>query len=233
MIEEMERDYRVDPALAAHIWDGEYRPAAEGAYYAGGLHAAQEEGRIGKLAIDPLLPVRCYWDLGYDDYTAIWAAQFVGREIRVLDFMIGHRQPLGYYAGLLRERGWGNALQVLPHDGANVRVETPGSASFQLREAGFNVEVVPNQGRGAAMERVRAAQRLFPSIWFDDEKTEDGRRRLAHYAPKMDKDGRDMGPDHATESDTADSFGLMAVHYQPPRVVVKKKQQYRVSGWMQ
>jgi hypothetical protein len=49
----------------------------------------------------------------------------------------------------------------------------------------------------------------------------------------MDKDGRDMGPDHATESDTADSFGLMAVHYQPPRVVVKKKQQYRVSGWMQ
>jgi hypothetical protein len=33
------------------------------------------------------------------DATAIWIAQFVGREIRLLDYIEGVGQPLAYYAG--------------------------------------------------------------------------------------------------------------------------------------
>jgi phage terminase large subunit len=48
---------------------------------------------------------------------AIWMVQFVGREIRVLDYIEGVGQPLGYYANELRRRNWKNAVICLPHDG--------------------------------------------------------------------------------------------------------------------
>ena len=48
---------------------------------------------------------------------AIWMVQFVGREIRVLDYIEGVGQPLGYYANELRRRNWKDAVICLPHDG--------------------------------------------------------------------------------------------------------------------
>ena len=43
--------------------------------------------------------------------------QFVGREIRLLDYIEGVGQPLGFYATELRRRGWKDAVIHLPHDG--------------------------------------------------------------------------------------------------------------------
>ena len=51
------------------------------------------------------------------DAMAIWIAQFVDREIRVLDYIEGVGQVLAFYVRELRSRGWGEALCVLPHDG--------------------------------------------------------------------------------------------------------------------
>ena len=48
---------------------------------------------------------------------AIWIAQFVGREIRLLDYIEGVGQPLAYYAHELRRRGWNDVIVYLPHDG--------------------------------------------------------------------------------------------------------------------
>ena len=57
--------------------------------------------------------------------------------------------------------------------------------------------VIPNQGRGAAMKRVEAARRLFPSIWFNADTTESGREALGWYHEKRNED-RDigLGPEH-------------------------------------
>jgi phage terminase large subunit len=48
---------------------------------------------------------------------AIWIAQFVGREIRLLDYVEGVEQPLGCYATELRRRGWKDGAIHMPHDG--------------------------------------------------------------------------------------------------------------------
>ncbi len=76
-----------------HIWEGGYVRALEGAYFARELQAAKAEGRIGKVGRDPLLPVRAVFDLGGSgataDAMAIWITQWVGREIRVLDYIEG------------------------------------------------------------------------------------------------------------------------------------------------
>jgi hypothetical protein len=40
-----------------------------------------------------------------------------GREIRLLDYIEGVGQPLGFYANELRRRGWKNSVIYLPRDG--------------------------------------------------------------------------------------------------------------------
>ena len=79
------------------------------------------QGRICRVGVDPVLPVKAFVDIGgaghSSDAMAIWIAQFVGREIRLLDYIEGVGQPLGYYANELRRRGWKEAVIHLPHDG--------------------------------------------------------------------------------------------------------------------
>jgi phage terminase large subunit len=75
--------------------------------------------------------------------------------------------------------GWGKALCFLPHDGANNEKVYDVSYESALRDAQFDVTVIPNQGKGAAKMRVEAARRLFPIIWFNEDTTEPGAMRLA------------------------------------------------------
>ena len=217
---EMEHDYKVDAAIAEHVWGGQYVSAVEGAYYAAQLGKVREEGRVTTLAKDPILRARAFWDLGRRDATAIWVAQFVGQRINVLDYIEGRGQELSYYIGQLRSRGWGDALMELPHDGKQVTLIATGSAEQQLRAAGFEVKITPNQGPGAALERVEAARRLFPRIWFNDgPEIAPGLKALAAYHERRD-DNRNvgLGPMHDWASDPADAFGLMCVSYEEPRV---------------
>jgi phage terminase large subunit len=233
---EMENDYRIQPEMAEHIWGGSYVKAVEGAYFTKQLQAAWEEGRITMVAPDPIIRRRAFWDLGRRDATAIWIAQFVGQKINVIDYIEGRGQELSYYTAELRSRGHGDALCVLPHDGVHVTLIAPGSAEQQLRAAGFSVEIVTNQGKGAAMQRVEAARRLFPKIWMDEDNTAGGRKALAAYHERRD-DNRNvgLGPEHDWASDPADAFGLMCVAYEEPRVKREARRERPTVGansWM-
>jgi phage terminase large subunit len=88
--------------------EGEYAKAFEGAYFARQLEDARLQGRICRVGVDPVLPVKAFVDIGgaghSSDAMAIWIAQFVGREIRLLDYIEGVGQPLGYYANELCRR---------------------------------------------------------------------------------------------------------------------------------
>lgn len=213
---------RMTPDDYDHVWDGAYVTVAAGAYFAGQLRQARAEGRIGRVSADPLLPVRAVFDLGGSganaDAMAIWIVQWVGQEIRVLDYLEGVGQVLGYYVAELRKRGWQDALCILPHDGVNENNITGKRYEDHLREADFDVTVVKNQGKGAAMMRVEAARRLFPRIWFNEATTEAGREALGWYHEKKDET-RDvgLGPEHDWSSHGADAFGLMCVAYEQPR----------------
>lgn len=217
---QMEHDYATDPDKADHVWGGEYVKAVEGAYYAKALREARVQGRVTVLAKDPNFQVRAFWDLGHSDATAVWVAQFVGERINVLDYCEGVGQPPGYYMGWLRDNGYEACECVLPHDGAAVHPDNPMAMSYedQLRKAGFRAKLVRNQGKGAAMQRVAAAQRVFPRIWFDEDKTRPGVKALGYYHEKRSEDERNvgMGPEHDWSSHGADAFGLMAIDYAPP-----------------
>ena len=226
-----------DPDQYDHIWEGGYATVLSGAYYAKSLAEAAQQKRIGNVARDPLLPLKAIWDIGVRDATAIWIVQFVGREIRILDYYEAVGQPLGAHLEWLRSKGYGSAECILPHDGQQADAFTAIRFEDHIRTAGFDVRTIPNQGKGAALKRVEAARRVFPSIWFNAETTEAGRDALGWYHEKRDEErGVGLGPEHDWSSHAADSFGLMCVAYEEPRMR-KEPQRYQSKlikghGWM-
>lgn len=214
-------DFELYPDRYDHIWEGGYATALEGAYFAKSLALAKAQGRIGFVAPDDLMPVYAVWDLGGSgasaDAMAIWIVQWVGQKILVLDYIEGVGQVLAYYVNELRSRGWGRAICILPHDGVNENNITGKRYEDHVREANFEVRVVKNQGKGAAMMRVEAARRLFPRVWFNETATEAGRSALGYYHEKKDEARNvGLGPEHDWSSHAADAFGLMCVAYEEP-----------------
>ena len=216
------------PEQYGHIWLGQYATAHQGAYFARHLNEAAEEGRITVVTKDPLLSIKVFCDLGgtgaKSDAFAMWVAQFVGTSIRVLSYYEAVGQPLAVHVQWLRDHGWEKAQIYLPHDGATHDRVVDVSFESAFRSAGFPVDVIPNQGRGAARMRVEAARRLFPSIWFNADTTESGRDALGWYHERRSEDVRDvgLGPEHDWASNGSDAFGLMCVAYEMPQGRPKK-----------
>lgn len=227
-----------NPDQYAHIWEGDYVTVMAGAYYADSIAAARKAGRIGNVSADPLMTIRAYWDIGGTgakaDATAIWICQFIGREIRVLNYYEAQGQPLATHVNWLRENGYKNALCVLPHDGSQNDKVNDTSYEAALRSAGFEVHVIPNQGKGAAKARIEAARRLWPSVWVHEPTCLPGIDALGWYHEKRDPN-RDvgLGPEHDWSSHGADAFGLMCVDYEAPKEKARARRHHVGSGsWM-
>lgn len=231
---------RMTPDDYDHVWEGGYVTVVSGAYFASHLNTAKSEGRIGRVAADPLMTLRLFVDIGGTgakaDSFVIWVVQFIGKEIRVLDYYEAQGQPLATHLAWLRGKGYtpDKAQFWLPHDGSTQDKVFDVSYESALKQAGYTVTVIPNQGKGAAAARIEAARRLFPSIWFNAETTEAGRDALGWYHERKDETRNiGLGPEHDWASHGADAFGLMCVAYEEP--TIRKKQDRRPGGagsWM-
>ena len=207
-----------EPEDYDHVWEGGYVTITQGAYYARHLADAKLQGRITRLTPDPLMVNHLFADIGgtgaRSDNFVFWVAQFVGTEVRALNHYEQQGQDLAAHLAWMRGQGYepGNTKIWLPHDGAQHDKVFSVSYESSFQDAGYEVEVVPNQGKGAAKARIEAGRRLFPSILFDDEGTEAGRAALGWYHERHDE-ARDigLGPEHDWSSHSADAFGLMAV----------------------
>jgi phage terminase large subunit len=213
-----QRDLAERPDTYDWIWEGAYATVVAGAYFAKSLTAAKAAGRISRVAPDPLMRLRAFTDIGGTgkkaDSFVWWVAQFIGREIRMLDHYETQGQPLEAHLHWARKKGYGpDRMDIwLPHDGVTHDKVFDVSFESALLRAGYTVEIVPNQGPGAAIARIEAARRMFPAIWFNEDTTEAGRDALGWYHEKRDE-VRDvgLGPEHDWSSHSADAFGMLCI----------------------
>lgn len=190
----------------------DFDAAAPGAYYASALGEAERAGRIGRVPVDPSLRVDTAWDLGIDDYTAIWFFQQAGREVRVVDYFETNGQGLDQIvrqAIAARPYTWGS--HHLPHD-VMVRELATGRSRYEtLGSLGLSRIVV-----GAAAdpeERVNAARLMIPMCWFDAERCAQGLERLRAYRKRWSRATMTYGgPLHDHASHGADAFGEFALN---------------------
>lgn len=233
-----QRDLLERPEQYDHVWGGGYATVISGAYFAQHLVRAKEEGRIGFVPIDPLMTIRLFADIGGTgakaDNFVFWAAQFVGLEIRVIDHYEVQGQPLNCHLEWLKSKKYtpGKASIWLPHDGDTQDKVFDVSYKSAFEAAGYDVTIIPNQGKGAASLRVEAARRRFASIRFHEENTEAGRQALGWYHEKKDEIRNiGLGPEHDWSSHSADAFGLMCVAYEEPEIK-RKGTGPGVTSWM-
>lgn len=224
MRDEMEDDRARDPEQAAHIWDGAYEIISEGAYYAALLATAENEGRIGDFAYDPTLPVNTAWDIGVDDYTAIWFFQENGQQVRFIDYFetSGEGVELIVQQALpelvpVQQRQSDRAVHYrygrhyLPHD---VRVREWGAGRSRivtLQE--FGVKPINVGVANGPSERINASRALLPQCYFNKAATAVGIKRLRGYARRFNRTMETYsGPSHDENSHGADAFGEAALN---------------------
>lgn len=205
-----------DADAYAHIWLGQPKRMIEGAIYANELRAAESEGRIRKVAYDPLKPVHTAWDLGEGDATAIWFFQVYMAEYRFIDYLEDSGRKMQHYLGLLQAKGYIYGTDYLPWDACSGML----SASLEqaMRTAGRSIRILPKR---AVADRIETARTIFANAWFDAERTADGLNCLRYYRYGEVKD---MGtqtrqPVHDWASHGADSFG-----YAGQGIVMPKKE---------
>lgn len=217
---EMEEDRAADPELAAHIWDGTYRQAPKGAYYAKLLAEAKLQGRVGRVPYDPTLAVHVSWDLGNGPNMCAWFSQWVRREVRIIDFLQGTEEALqegwAWYFKQLRAKPYSYGNMILPHD-ARASQRAAGKGDDQtVREAGYKTRITDPMDPG---EGVKIVQKFIPLCWIDEERCAEGLKALNNYQMNWDDKMRvDRGPLHNWASHPADAFRHLVQAYNEPQV---------------
>lgn len=226
-----ERDYDT----YFHVYEGGTRSTVEGAIYKAELQASEKEGRIRQVPYDGTRPVDTFWDLGYADRVAIWAAQRTPFEIKVLRYFEGDHQAIDYY---LREiQSWGYVLGTcfLPWDGGSVSLGTGKSIEELMRAKGFKTRV---NRQMAVADGINAVRTIFPQLYFDANLCADGLQYLRRYqwGPTTALGVARREPLHDDASHPADALRTLAIGIKEPEVVRRKQtQNYFQSGpeaWM-
>ena len=252
--QEKDDDYAADPEMAEHVWGGGYEKVSEGAYYARLIATAEREGRIGDFPYDERRAVRTAWDIGVDDYTAVWFIQDDGLKPTVVDYyeasgdgaeqiveacmpeMIpdAHAAAKGII-GLGRTTPWRYREHFLPHDVRNREWGGGGRSRVQVL-TGLGVKPIRIGVAQGPEERISATRALLPMVRFNDTpRVRLGLKRLQRYSRKRNEAmGTFVGPLHDENSHGADAFGEYAVNCglipgsEPPPVKIAKPGQVQL-----
>jgi hypothetical protein len=152
----------------AQEFECSFEAAVIGAYFGKLMARADAEGRIAAVPYDPAAPVWTSWDLGVRDATAIWFAQVIGREIRIIDYYEASGVDLGHYVRELNARPYVYAGHIVPHDAQARELGTGKSrlevlASLRLK----NLQIAPMHRLEDGINAVRV---FLPKCWFDAER---------------------------------------------------------------
>lgn len=193
----------------AQEFECSFNAAVEGSYYGKLINDLEERGHISDFPRDDLCRSFVAWDLGMGDSTALWVAQLVGKEVRLLDCIENHGVGLDWYVNWLRENKYERFDQILPHDVQVRELGTGKSRKEVLEEAGLSITVCP---RLSIADGIQAARRLIPRCWFNP-KTKHGLNALRNYRREHDEKRNTFyeKPLHDWSSHYSDAFRYLAI----------------------
>ena len=203
-----------------------FEAAVIGSYYGRLLATAEREGRITAVPFVSESPVYTAWDLGIDDATAIWFAQIVGREIRIIDYAQFRGRSLVEIAKEIRSKPYVYAEHYLPHD-VDVREMTSAKTRKETLEAVGLMPIRAGSSKVPVQDGINAVRNLLPRCVFDERRCEQGLSALRAY--KVDYDERNKTPrktpKHDWASHPADAFRELAVNLYDVRAAMAARRQ--------
>lgn len=204
--------------------------AIVGSYYGKDIATLETQKRIRSVPYDPSLEVYTAWDLGLDDATAIWFAQCVGNEVRIIDYYEINNKALSEVAKVLRsDKPYIYAEHYLPHDAEIRELMTAKSRKDSLESLG--IRPIKVGSRQSVEEGINAARNLLPRCVFDETNCRQGIEALKQYRREWDDKLKTFRtrPLHDWTSHAADAFRYLAMNLEPKAkaaVIVYPKRKY-------
>ena len=173
-----ERKSGMSKEMVAQEFYCSFQSALPGAYFASEMESALEQGRITKVGYEPELPVSTYWDLGVADANAIWFAQHIGNETRLIDYYENSGEGLVHYIQYLRSKEYVYDRHHAPHD-IEVREFSTGRSR---RDTALNLGIDFMVGKKIdKMESIDSLRRFLGRCWFDQDKCKVGIAALRNF----------------------------------------------------
>jgi phage terminase large subunit len=191
----------------SHIYEGNCRPAVEGAIYYNEVSKLRSEGRLCNVPYDPMLKVHVITDLGFNDYMSLLLVQRLASEVRIIRYIEDRMRYIPSYHQELADLKLNYGKLYLPHDGKAKHV-TGSSAEEQFRALGWEVEIVPDIG---IEQGIRKTREVFPRFYFDKTHASELLNRLGRYRRRVNADGQASTPMHDDESHGADGTRYLAI----------------------
>ena len=195
----------------AQEFECSFDAAIVGSYYGKLIAQAEKEKRITAVPYDPVAQVWTSWDLGIRDSTAIWFAQTIGREIRVIDYYEASGVDLGHYVREIEAKPYIYGGHIVPHDAQARELGTGKTRTEVLESLGLrNLTIAPDHRVEDGINGVRV---FLPKCWIDETKCARGIEALKLYRAEYDDKLRTLRPRpvHDWASHGADSFRYLAM----------------------
>jgi phage terminase large subunit len=224
-----------------HVWEGHCTQTLEGAIYAEEIRLMTLEKRITKVPYDRIRPVDVIFDLGRSDMTAMWYIQQVGFEHRAVEYHEDNGHDWAHYMKLVQRSDYTIGTIYLPHDAKAKTIGTQKSVEEQTRAVfgAAHTRLVPKL---SVHEGILAVRSLFPNLYIDEDKCDEGLHALRHYQYDVENGQRSKNPMHNWASHGADALRYYAVGKRDPKprgtLALKVKSALRLpgtysQGWMQ
>jgi hypothetical protein len=213
--EEFAREYECKRVAAVH-----------GSILGQYVDRAASEGRLSVVPHDPGLGVVTAWDLGMGDATAIWFAQTMGKEIRLIDYYEASGEGLPHYANVLSRKGYTYLDHIAPHDVAVRELGTGKSRLEMAMELGIIFRVLPRVSQkmqSEVSERIEQSRRMISRCWFDEVECKKGLEALRSWRREINNRTGELSqrPLHNWASHGSDAFTYLAMGLQE-RVTVRR-----------
>jgi len=194
----MGREYPSTPeeAMAAPV---------EGAIYADVLERINKNNQI-KMNILPKtdIPMWAVWDLGHDDYTAIWFVQNDMGNVIWYNHIMGRGKRCGDYLMEIASSGFNIYGHILPHDGAHMdKTGTISYYSEMVNRGAKNIKVLPKCND--KWQGINYLRSLLHRSTFSRSGCEYGLSLLRRYRCKIEEQNGGIMKSVPVRDDTTDT----------------------------
>ena len=182
-----------------------------GSYYGELLKDLTEKNHIREIETEAATAKWTAWDLGMSDSTAIWVAETIGGEIRIMDYYENHGQSLNHYIQWLDDNKYRDYIHILPHDVMVRELGTGKSRHELLTDAGLNIDVARKMSVEDGIQLVRSR---LPNTWFKKQsKVNKGVECLRNYRREFNEklNVYQERPKHDWSSHAADAFRYLMI----------------------
>lgn len=184
--------------------------ASQTSYYGALLSEMEKDGRIGTHPYNPDYPVYTSWDLGMADSTAVLFWQYYDKEFHIIDAYETHNIGDEPIIRFVQSKPYNYAWHFFPHDGAK-RDSDAISRIQKIRGLGLtNASLLTRRSKEDGIKRTHELLSK-KSTTIHKPLVYEAVEKLKKYSRKFNQlTGDYEGPDHKTESHTADSVRYAA-----------------------